>query len=162
MNDYVLLKSLALISLLLLSIAASAAPKKKNRTYSPLLISLLESSGSVAPEYRYALLVTLERTNKSHFIYRKEIKAGIQISNNKKRISEKKFNQITSELLALGADKFKKEELPQEKIMGVSYNEFSFKREKNESHFYYLNKDLEKKNFKIKKEIIQIMKRIKT
>jgi len=161
MNDYVLLKSVAIISLLFLSMVAVAAPKKKSKSHSPISISLLESSGSVAPAFRYALLITLERTVHSHFVFRRETKAGLQIVNNKKRISEKQFNHILSELIALGADKFKKEELPEEKILGVSYNEFSFKTPKGESHFYYLNKDIEKKSYKVKKEIIQIMKRIK-
>ncbi len=160
MNDYVLLKSLVLISIFLIAGVAVPGPKKKSKSYTPLTISLLESSGAIAPEFRYALDIKIERTSRSIFLYRKKIKDGKQIENRKKRITESKFNQIYKSLLLAGADKFKREELPEQKLLGVSYNEFLLKTENKESHFYYLIKDLEKKNFKNKKDIIQIMKRL--
>lgn len=160
MNNYVLLKRLALAILLLLATSMIAAPKKKNSPLTPVIISLLESSGAVAPEFRYALEVRLERTYTSYFIFRKEVKDGKQIINRKKRISESKFKNAYAKLRALGADKFLRTALPDEKLLGVSYNEFLFKSGSAESHFYYLNKELEKKNFKTKKDIIQIMKRL--
>jgi hypothetical protein len=137
-----------------------AAPKKRAPT-EPVRISLLESSGSVAPEFRYALEVYIENTANGYFIYRKETRAEKQILNIKKRITEKKYNQALKSLLKLGVNKYTKEPLPEEKLLGVNYNEFSFKKGKKESHFYYLIKDLEKKDFKNKKDIIQTMKRIK-
>ncbi len=160
MKNIVLLKRLAIATLLLFATTMFTAPKKNKNVLTPVSISLLESSGAVAPEFRYALEVRLERTSSSYFIFRKEVRDGKQIINRKKRISESKFKKTYSELRALGADKFQKTSLPDEKLLGVSYNEFQFKSGPTESHFYYLNKELEKKNFKTKKDIIQIMKRL--
>ena len=126
-----------------------------------LHISLSESSGAVAPEYRYTLDTYIEATKHGLFIFRKETKAGESIVHTKKRISEKTYEKISSKLIKLGIEKFGIEELPKEKLLGVNYNTVEFHLGNKKTKFYYLFQDIDKSEFKTKKEIVTIMKGIK-
>ncbi len=156
--------------MLFLVLALEPTPKSKSSqsplkndpaSWKPSQITLLESSGSVAPEFRYSLELRIEATKQGFFVFKKESRGGKQLINLKKRIPAEKYNKIITNLRTLGADKIKSEELPEEKVLGVNYNEFSFLLGTKQTRFYYLIQDLEKKKFKKKKDIIDTMKRIK-
>lgn len=126
-----------------------------------LNISLDETSGSLAPEFRYSLHTSIMANREGFFIYRKESQADKEIINSRRQISEKNYLQIMNKLLNLNVHKIPMESEPKEKLMGVSYNLFSLKIGSQKSQFYYLLEDIRKSKFENKKQIIEIMKGIK-
>lgn len=119
-----------------------------------------ETSGPVAPEFHYAKQIRIEANAKGFFFSRKETNQKSEPTEITKRINQNTYAKLLDDLLRKDALSFTYEITPQKKITGISYNFFSIRVGTRKSRFFYVLKDLEKKEFKKKKEIIQIMKRI--
>ncbi|MCZ8155597.1 MAG: hypothetical protein O9264_05735 [Leptospira sp.] len=135
--------------------------KNKNGEWRELHISIEENSGSVAPEFRYSLMTSIEATKDGLFISRVETKADAQILKNRSRISEEDYEAVMTKLFELGIDSLENEILPAEKLLGVNYNTIDFRLGKIKKRYYYLLQDLGKEKRNQKNEIIEIMRGIK-
>ncbi|WP_411821335.1 permease [Leptospira sp. 'Mane'] len=120
-----------------------------------------ESSGPVSPEFHYAKQIQIEANKQGFFLSKKESNKNTEPTETKKKISQNTYVALMKELFHSNALHLSYEEPPKQKVLGISYNSFSIRVGSKQSRFYYVLKDLEKKEFKKKKEIIQIMKRIK-
>ncbi|GBF51960.1 hypothetical protein LPTSP4_34980 [Leptospira ryugenii] len=153
---------------LLLQVSIQAESKSdllrlKNSTgfWKPIQITLIETSGSVSPENRSSLLIQIESTKYGLFAYRKETRADEVTFHKKKRLTEKRFEEILSKLYELGFKSFPYESLPKTQMLGVSYNSVELILDAEKHHFFYLHQDLGKKNMKSKKAIIEYIRGIK-
>jgi len=135
--------------------------KNNQNKWRTLHIELEESSGPVSPEFQYRIKVYVQAVREGFFIYKSSSK-GMEVTEPvRSRISEKKYLAILSKLLKNSIHLIPNENLPKERLLGVSYNMVSFKIGKQKKQFYYLLQDIDKNNFNQKKEIVKILKEVK-
>ncbi|TGN19112.1 hypothetical protein EHS15_10440 [Leptospira idonii] len=127
----------------------------------PTSIVWQETSGPVAPEFRYSVIVRIQADAKGFFFAKKETKGNHPATEVKKKISKDSYSKFITQLIQSGALEHPYENLPTEKITGISYNSFSIQRGSKKSRFFYVLKDLEKAEFKKKKRIIDQIKGIR-
>ncbi|WP_244241976.1 permease [Leptospira kanakyensis] len=120
-----------------------------------------ESSGAVAPEFRYGKQFRLVAEQKKVLLTRKVSRAGKQILNETKEISPKLYESWMQKLSQLGIQSIPFESPPTETITGVSYNFVSFQLSSTKSKFYYRLEERKEPNWKQKNSIINIIERMK-
>ncbi|WP_232369152.1 permease [Leptospira abararensis] len=120
-----------------------------------------ESSGAVAPEFRYGKKYRLVAGQNKITLTRKFSRAEKQILNETKDVNLKVYESWMKKLSKTGIETFSFESPPTDTITGVSYNFVSFQLGSTKSRFYYLLEDRKDPNWKQKNTIIQIIERMK-
>ncbi|WP_244245507.1 hypothetical protein [Leptospira kemamanensis] len=135
--------------------------KNHKGNWKPMDLVWEESSGAVAPEYRYAKTYHLFADSKKIFLTRKIIKKGKLLVEETKEISASKYETWMKGLLSKGIQKFPFETLPEEQMTGISYNFVQFRFGSTKSKFYYRLEEINEPNWKPKKDIIKFIERMK-
>ncbi|WP_244310373.1 permease [Leptospira noumeaensis] len=120
-----------------------------------------ESSGAIAPEFRYGKHYRLVTSKNKILLTRQQSRAGKQILNETREISAVNYESWMQKLFNTGITSLTIEPSPEETITGVSYNFVSFKFDSTKSKFYYMLEDKKKPSQKQKISIIQIIERMK-
>lgn len=152
---------------------AVANPKtKKNKTqgwnlknqkgnWKPMDLVWEESSGAVAPEFRYGKQYRLVAGQNKILLTRKVFRANNQILNETKEVSSKLYESWMQKLFQTGITSLTFESPPTEIITGVSYNYVSFQLGSAKSRFYYRLEERKEPSWKQKNTIIHIIERMK-
>ncbi|MCW7468861.1 permease [Leptospira kanakyensis] len=135
--------------------------KDQKGNWKPMELVWEESSGAVAPEFRYGKHYRLVTSKNKISLTRKLSRAGKQILNETKEISAANYESWMQKLFQTGIGSLTIEPSPEEKITGVSYNFVSFRLSSTKSKFYYMLEDKKEPSWKQKNSIIQIIERMK-
>ncbi|TGL75079.1 permease [Leptospira jelokensis] len=120
-----------------------------------------ESSGAVAPEFRYAKTFHLFTDVKKIFLSRKIIKNGKLVLEETKEIQPKLYQKWMNELFKKGIHQMSNEKIPEEQITGISYNFVKFRYSSTKSMFYYTLEEINQPEWEEKKAIIESIERMK-
>lgn len=120
-----------------------------------------ESSGAVAPEFRFGKQYKLVAGQKKVLLTRKMFRANQQILNETKEIPAKVYESWMQKLSKTGIETFPFESPPSETITGVSYNFVSFELGSTKSKFYYHLEERKDPSWKQKNSIINIIEGMK-
>ncbi|MDF3818522.1 hypothetical protein P3G55_01345 [Leptospira sp. 96542] len=134
--------------------------KTESGEWKKALVYLEETSGSVAPNYRYSKTIKISADKKGLYFFRKDTKSDAVITNLNLSLTEDSYQKLMLQLLDLGLHNIPFEKEPKNKITGVSYNKISFQLGDLKTEFYYLLENLKQKEFKQKTVIIETLKRI--
>ncbi|PJZ47417.1 permease [Leptospira brenneri] len=135
--------------------------KDTERNWKPVKLVWEESSGAVAPEFRYGKQYQLVAGQKKILLTRKVSRAGKQILNETKEISPSLYESWMQKLFNIGIKTLTFESPPTETMTGVSYNFVSFQMGTTKSRFYYRLEERKEPTWKQKNSIIQIIERMK-
>ncbi|TGL86861.1 permease [Leptospira congkakensis] len=135
--------------------------KDQKGNWKPLELIWEESSGAVAPEFRYGKYYRLVTSKNKISLTRKQSRAGKQILNETKEISASNYESWMQKLYKTGIDSLTIEPSPEEKVTGVSYNFVSFQFTSTKSKFYYMLEDKKNPSWKQKNSIIEMIERMK-
>ncbi|MCW7460778.1 hypothetical protein [Leptospira limi] len=141
----------------------SLHPNLKNHkgNWKPMDLVWEESSGAVAPEYRYAKQFHLWTDSKTILLTRKIVKNGNLQLEETKAISPIQYEKWMNRFLEMGISQFPYEEIPEEKITGISYNFVEFQFGSTKSKFYYRLEEIHQPDWVQKKNIIKYIERMK-
>lgn len=135
--------------------------KNANGTWIPMKLVWDESSGAVAPEFRFAKQFQLVAQKKRIILSRRVVEKGKLILNESKEISPQIYQRWMESLFQWEIDQLYVEDIPKEQMTGVSYNFVSFQWGSTKSKFYYRLEDRNNPNWKQKNSIIQMIERMK-
>lgn len=135
--------------------------KNQNGKWRPLDLVWEESSGAVAPEYRYAKKYHLYTQENKIFLFRYILKKGIKILEETKEIDPINYEKWISNLLKKNIHLLPYEGMPEEPMTGVSYNFVSFRLGSAKSKYYYRLDDINQEGWEQKKAIINLIERMK-
>lgn len=135
--------------------------KNQKGNWKPMDLVWEESSGAVAPEFRYGKQYRLVAGQKKILLTRKVSRANKQILNETKEISSKVYESWMLNLSKTGLASLSFESPPTETITGVSYNFVSFQLGSTKSRFYYRLEERKEPSWEQKNNIIQIIERMK-
>ncbi|TGL39046.1 permease [Leptospira perdikensis] len=134
--------------------------KNQKGNWKPMDLVWEESSGAVAPEFRYGKQYRLVAGQNKILLTRKVSRANKQILNETKEISSKLYQSWMQKLSKTGIASLTFESPPTETITGVSYNFVSFQLGSTKSRFYYRLEERKESNWKQKNTIIEIIERM--
>ncbi|MCW7465715.1 hypothetical protein [Leptospira levettii] len=135
--------------------------KNHKGNWKPMDLFWEESSGAVAPEYRYAKQFHLWTDSKTIHLSRKIMKNGKLQLEETKDISPVQYEKWMNRFLDMGISQFPYEEIPEEQITGISYNFVEFQFGSTKSKFYYRLEEIQQPEWVQKKEIIKFIERMK-
>lgn len=135
--------------------------KNHKGNWKPMELTWEESSGAVAPEFRYAKKFHLFTDVKKIFLSRKFIKDGKLVLEETKEIPDKLYQKWMNDLFKKGIHQLPYEEIPEEQITGISYNFVNFKYSSTKSKFYYTLEEINLPEWEQKKAIIESIERMK-
>lgn len=144
--------------------SASSRPiilKNHKGNWKPMELTWEESSGSVAPEFRYAKKYSLVTDSKKILLSRRVIKNGKLFLDETKEIQPKLYQKWMDTLFKLGIHQLPYEEIPEEQITGISYNFVNFQFSSTKSKFYYQLDEINQTEWAKKKEMIDYIERMK-
>ncbi|WP_232374008.1 permease [Leptospira chreensis] len=135
--------------------------KNHKGNWKPMELVWEESSGAVAPEFRYGKQYRLVAGQNKILLTRKVSRANKQILNETKEVSAKLYESWMQKLSKVGISSLPFESPPTETMTGVSYNFVSFQLGSTKSRFYYRLEERKEPSWKQKNSIIQIIERMK-
>ncbi|EMY68406.1 hypothetical protein [Leptospira vanthielii] len=135
--------------------------KNQKGNWKPMDLVWEESSGAVAPEFRYGKQYHLVAGQNKILLTRKVFRANNQILNETKEVSSKLYESWMQKLFQTGITTLTFESPPTEIITGVSYNYVSFQLGSAKSRFYYRLEERKEPSWKQKNTIIHIIERMK-
>lgn len=135
--------------------------KNHKGNWKPMELTWEESSGAVAPEFRYAKKFHLFTDVKKIFLSRKVIKNGKLVLEETKEIPDKLYQKWMNELFKIGIQQLSFEEIPESQITGISYNFVNFRYSSTKSKFYYTLEEINQPEWEQKKAIIESIERMK-
>ncbi|WP_207762261.1 permease [Leptospira harrisiae] len=135
--------------------------KNQKGYWQPMELVWDESSGAVAPEFRFAKQYQLVTQKKKIILSRRVVEKGKLIVNDSNEISPHIYQKWMNSLFQLEINHLPMEEIPKEQLTGVSYNYVSFLFGGAKSKFYYQLEDRKNPDWKQKNSIIQIIERMK-
>ncbi|WP_291874546.1 hypothetical protein [Leptospira sp.] len=135
--------------------------KNHKGNWKPMDLVWEESSGAVAPEYRYAKQFHLWTDSKTIHLTRKIVKNGNLQLEETKEIPSIQYEKWMNRFLEMGISHFPYEEIPEEQITGISYNFVEFQFGSTKSKFYYRLEEIQQPEWKQKKNIIKYIERMK-
>ncbi|MCW7502631.1 hypothetical protein [Leptospira paudalimensis] len=135
--------------------------KNHKGNWKPMDLVWEESSGAVAPEYRYAKQFHLWTDSKTIHLTRKIVKNGNLQLEETKEIPSIQYEKWMNRFLEMGISQFPYEEIPEEQITGISYNFVEFQLGSTKSKFYYRLEEIQQPEWKQKKNIIKYIERMK-
>lgn len=135
--------------------------KNQKGNWKPMDLVWEESSGAVAPEFRYGKQYRLVAGQNKILLTRKVFRANNQILNETKEVSSKLYESWMQKLFQTGITSLTFESPPTEIITGVSYNYVSFQLGSAKSRFYYRLEERKEPSWKQKNTIIHIIERMK-
>ncbi|WP_246845475.1 hypothetical protein [Leptospira biflexa] len=135
--------------------------KNHKGNWKPLELLWEESSGAVAPEFRYAKKYLLITDTKKIYLTRRVIKNGKLDLDETKEIQPKMYQKWMNALFEKGIHQLPMEEIPEEQVTGISYNFVTFRFSSTKSKFYYQLDEINQPNWEKKKEIIDYIERMK-
>lgn len=135
--------------------------KDQKGNWKPMELVWEESSGAVAPEFRFGKQYKLVAGQKKVLLTRKVFRTNQQILNETKEIPSKIYESWMQKLSKTGIETFPFESPPSETITGVSYNFVSFELGSTKSKFYYHLEEPKDPSWKQKNSILNIIERMK-
>lgn len=135
--------------------------KNTNGTWIPMKLVWDESSGAVAPEFRFAKQFQLVAQKNRIILSCRVVKKGKLILNESKEISPQIYQKWMESLFQWEIHQLLEEEIPKDQMTGVSYNFVSFQLGSTKSKFYYKLEERNNPNWKQKNSIIQMIERMK-
>lgn len=135
--------------------------KNHKGNWKPMELTWEESSGAVAPEFRYAKKFHLFTDVKKIFLSRKIIKNGKLVLEETKEIPDKLYQKWMNDLFKKGIHQLPYEEIPKEQITGISYNFVNFRYSSTKLKFYYKLEEINQPEWVHKKAIIESIERMK-
>ncbi|MCW7491273.1 permease [Leptospira soteropolitanensis] len=135
--------------------------KNEKGYWKPMKIVWDESSGAVAPEFRFAKQFQLETEKNRIILSRRVVEKGKLILNESKEIAPQKYQKWMESLFLYEINHLPMEDVPKVQMTGVSYNYVSFYLESTKSKFYYQLEDRNNPEWNQKNSIIQIIERMK-
>ncbi|MCT8334463.1 permease [Leptospira sp. 85282-16] len=127
----------------------------------PMKLVWDESSGAVAPEFRFAKQFQLVAGEKKITLSRRVIEKGKLVINESKEISPQIYQKWMESLFQWEINQLPVENSPKEQMTGVSYNFVSFQLGSTKSKFYYILEDRNQPEWTQKNSIIKIIERMK-
>ncbi|GBF43698.1 hypothetical protein LPTSP2_30010 [Leptospira ellinghausenii] len=135
--------------------------KNHKGNWKPMDLVWEETSGALAPEYRYAKQFHLRTDSKTILLTRKIVKNGRLQLEETKEISSIQYEKWMNRFLEMGISQFPYEEIPEEQITGISYNFVEFQFGSTKSKFYYRLEEIHQPDWVQKKNIIKYIERMK-